>query len=99
MTYESLESGFGPRYPAPVEALLKLLNCLTSVACAITGLTRYAGSFLMALLLPKAALGARMAALQSQLAACRRHKPIEGSTDLVFIPVLGGLRAASVRNC
>lgn len=54
-----------------MKTVLTLLNCVTSVACAAAGLMRYAGMFLLALLPPKAALAARVVALQSQLSACR----------------------------
>jgi len=55
-----------------MKTYLKLINCLTEMARAIVGVTRYAGMFIVTLLSPKAALAARVVALESQLAACRR---------------------------
>ena len=56
-----------------VTTLLKLLCCVTNVTRTIIGLTHYATMFGAALLSPKAALAARVVALQSQLAACRER--------------------------
>ena len=56
-----------------MKTLSSLLDCVTEALHAVAGLTRYAGMFVVALLSPKAALAARVVALQSQLAACRER--------------------------